>query len=253
MTPPPASPAALPVAEWLVGSEVLAATPLDATARQAARMEARRAVYAQHAAAIAAEATATAAGDAGQAKAQAERRTAAAEHFGELQAVVPAGATGPGGGANDARLPAFDALLANALVELDHQAAVDQALRERLLALRDAVVRGAGWAAADAPPMRALPSAPSTDASRPAVSAELPPAAADAPVRAWEGGWIAARADGVGRTLGGQYPGRVTRDRAAETLTAADRACPRPGMADRPAPGDRPAPARATAHVDLRF
>lgn len=220
-------PAALPGAGWVVGSEGRGpATGLDAGVRQAARLDARLAVYAQHAAALAEQAAATFAGDHGRADALGLVRAAAAEHFAELQAAQPVPMP-------DA--PSFDALLSDALVELEHQAAVDLALRQRLVALRDAMSRGAAWASESG---RALPAPivePTTElAALPELVAEAAAAmepVSEAPVHALEGldgGLVAVRADGVGRALAGQYPGLVMREEAAAVLAAAERAGGRP-------------------------
>jgi hypothetical protein len=224
---------ALPGAGWLVGSEGRGpASGLAAGARQAARLDARLAVYAHHAAAIAEQAAATLAGDQGRADALGLARAAAAEHFAELQAAP--------GAPTDA---SFGALLSDALVELEHQAAVDLALRQRLLALRDAMSRGAAWASGGEGGeggVAALP-APAPTEELDALPAPVPAGAAsadaleealeEAPDRALEGlegGLVAARADGVGRALAGHYPGLVTREEAAVVMAAVERAGGRP-------------------------
>jgi hypothetical protein len=228
----------LPTAGWVVGSEGRApAAGPDAAARRAARLDARLAVYAQHAAALAEEAAATLAGDQARADAFGRRRSAAAEHFVELQGdLAPAAAGDP---------PPFDALLSDALLELEHQAAVDLALRQRLVALRDAMTRGATWVseterpalpagAAPVPELAALPelaSATPPAEGPPVQDGETPVPALEA-LEGLEGGLVAARADGVGRALGGQYPGLVTREEVASVLAAAERvATPVPGEA----------------------
>ncbi|GLC25340.1 hypothetical protein [Roseisolibacter agri] len=222
-------PAALPGAGWVVGSEGRGpASGLDAGARQAARLDARLAVYAQHAAALAEQAAATLAGDHGRADALGVVRAAAAEHFAELQAAPAA--------MPDA---SFDALLSDALVELEHQAAVDLALRQRLVALRDAMSRGAAWALGEE--VRAALPAPTPEpmgelSALPELVAEAVGQQDEAPVHALEGldgGLVAVRADGVGRALAGQYPGLVMREAAAAVLAAAERAGGEPGAAGR--------------------
>lgn len=229
---PPLPPPALPTAGWVVGSEGRGpASGLDAGARQAARLDARLAVYAQHASALAEEAAATLAGDHVRAEALARARAAAAEHFAELQADGGPRDVGPAAAGSS-----FGALLSDALVELEHQAAVDLALRQRLLALRDAVSRGAGWGAEAGVPALPPPVAPDVgdgpdERDELAQLDELDEAA---PVRALEGGLVAARADGVGRALAGHYPGRVTREEAATALAATERAAhPVPGTTGR--------------------
>ena len=247
--PPPA----LPAAGWVVGASASppATIPAPAT-RLAARLEARLAVYAQHAATVAEQAAATLAGDLVRADVLAREREASAEHFGELQLTLES-ASGLVAGAG---APSFEALLTDALVELEHQAAVDLALRQRLVALREAVSRGAAWAGSGmlALPAPAFPVSASTTAGIvPTGLASSEPVndvgadeATEVPVRALERGWVAARADGVGRTLGGYHPGVAARGDAAAALTAVDRAAGRAGEQGR----DRSAGA---GHVDLRF
>jgi hypothetical protein len=193
-----------PEQTWVVGAPARPAAPPAAAARRAARLEARLAVYAHHAAALAEEAAATLAADPGRAGAHAEARASAAEHFLELAAEVRAS----GGEA-----PPFDALLSDALLELEHQAAVDLALRQRLVALREAVERGAAWAGERGAAPRALP-APAGCVARSRDTAGVPDDGApdaEAPLRALERGLVEARADGVGRALAGQFPGAASR------------------------------------------
>jgi hypothetical protein len=253
----------LPTAGWVVGSEGRApVTGPDAAARRAARLDARLAVYAQHAAALAEQAAATLEGDAARAEAFGLRRSAAAEHFGELQGDV---APVPGDP------PPFDALLSEALLELEHQAAVDLALRQRLVALRDAMTRGATWVSETGLP--ALPPGPdahvasglvgSALSALPDLAAATPPVEVleeqegglpAHPLEGLEGGLVAARADGVGRALGGQYPGLVTREEVASALAAAERAGDRVSdrVSERPVAGAAEASGIA-GRVDLTF
>jgi hypothetical protein len=193
-----------------------AAVPADPARARATRLEARLAVYAQYAAVVAEQATATVAGDEGRLELLAAERERVAEHFDELRA--PAGEVGPGAAS-------FRAALDDALAELAHQGAVDAALGARLAALRDAVLRGAAWGApaeAPVPPLRMLSgpvtAGPPADAGAPNARPDPTADAADGelaadPVDAVLGGaLVAARAAGVGGTLGGQYPGRAARD-----------------------------------------
>jgi hypothetical protein len=133
----------LPAGGWIVGSSpITAAARPDAGRRRSARLEARLAVYAQYAAVVAEQAEATLVGDDARMQRLAEHRVAVAEHFDELQA---------GTGAPSAPVEpemGFGLLLGEALAELEHQAAVDVALQQRLVGLRDAVLRGAAWGAA---------------------------------------------------------------------------------------------------------
>jgi hypothetical protein len=219
----------------------------DAARARAARLEARLAVYAQYAAVVAEQAAAVAAGDAARVDALAAERARVAEHFGELRAP----AAGP-----DAGAASFRAALDDALAELAHQGAVDSALGARLAALREAAIRGAGWATpAGATPERpraalAAPGAPARGDGEAALADAIHPGAAAAgaaagtpdPIDAVLGGaLVAARAAGVGGALGGQFPGRGPRDEAAAAYPAS-----RAGEAGAPDADDAP-------HVDIRF
>ena len=189
------------------------ATPPEAGHARAARLEARLAVYAQYAAVVTEQAAAAVGGDARRAEALAAERERVAEHFSELQGATAAGA------------PSFRAALDESLAELTYQGAVDVALAQRLVSLRDAVVRGAAWAAGEpaVPARRALPS-PSASAD-PAPHHAPPPAAPDPLDRAsLENALVAARAARVGGALAGQYPGRGTRDEWPAGWSAADAA-----------------------------
>jgi hypothetical protein len=240
---------AQPSAGWVVGAG--ASTPATiptSAARLAARLEARLVVYARHAAAVAEQAAATLAGDLARADTLAREREDSAEHFEELQLTLASA----GGLVTGAGVPSFEALLSDALLELEHQAAVDLALRQRLVALRDAMSRGASWAAAGVP---ALPASTSTAAgivlealapSQSAADVQADDSTHDGPVRPLERGLVAARADGVGRPLGGHYPGLAARGDAAAALTAVDRAGGRAGEQGRGGPA-------GAGHVDLRF
>lgn len=112
--------------EWHVGQVAPPRAPDAATAR-AARLEARLAVYAQYAAVVAEEAAAVLAGDEARRAALSAERGATAEHFAELR---DADATGG--------VATFAIALTDALHEIRHQDAVDDALGRRLRALRDA-------------------------------------------------------------------------------------------------------------------
>lgn len=111
---------------WQVGHPVPLTAP-DPVAARAARLEARLAVYAQYAAVVAEEAAAAVMGDDARRAALTSARGAAAEHFAELR-----DATELDGGT----LPFADALT-DALHEIRHQDAIDDALGRRLRALRD--------------------------------------------------------------------------------------------------------------------
>ena len=150
-------------AGWQVGSLVPPSAPHPAAAR-AARLEARLAVYAQYATVVAEEAAAAVAGDEASRAALTMERGAAAEHFAELR--EPADADGLAAGA-------FSDALTDALHELRHQDAVDDALGRRLRALRDAA---ASRNATSREPIGALPAGEISALRHPAV-----PRAAAAP------------------------------------------------------------------------
>lgn len=240
--PPP------PTGEWVVGADAVLPGHLPhlppAAARHAARLEARLAVYAQYAALTADLADATLAGDAERAAELAGAREAAAEHYGEL-AEPPA----------DLLVPSFGEALAGALVELEHQAAADLAVRQRLLALREAMLRGAAWsgggasgpgeARADTGAGLLLSAEAGVLTGTPAdagMEGEADAAVAPGDVPAGFGAAVVgARAAGVGGgLLGGRFPGGATR--------------PLDGPAVEPAHDGHPAADDAgRARVDVRF
>lgn len=115
-------------AEWRVGSFMPPSAP-DPMAARAARLEARLAVYAQYAAVVAEEAAAAVFGDEARRAALTTERGAAAEHFAELRNPAEVDGFAPN---------VFADALTDALHELRHQDAVDDALGRRLRALRDA-------------------------------------------------------------------------------------------------------------------
>lgn len=112
---------------WQIGSSAPPRLP-DPLRTRAARLEARLAVYSRYAAAVAEEAAAVVDGDEQRRVALTAERDAAAEHFAELR-----DAAAEDGSAK----PMFSDALTDALHELRHQDAVDQALGRRLRALRD--------------------------------------------------------------------------------------------------------------------
>lgn len=115
---------------WQVGHLAPPTTP-DPGGRRAARLEARLAVYAQYAAAVAEEAAAAVSGDEARRAALASERAAAADHFAELRDATQA----------DGPPHAFADALTDALYELRHQDAVDHALGRSLRATRDGAGR----------------------------------------------------------------------------------------------------------------
>lgn len=196
-----------------------AVAPREARYARAARLEARLAVYAQYAAVVAEQAAAVAGGNAERAAALADERERVAEHYAELQDAVGTGA------------PSFRAALEEALAELAHQGAVDVALAQRLVSLRDAVVRGAAWAASGTagPARLALPApdAPAADTSDAHASPE-PREGDDALGTTLGNALVAARAAQVGGALAGHFPGRGGRDEWPAGWPASDTAAEAP-------------------------
>jgi hypothetical protein len=221
---------------WVVGApaEGAAATRPDAAARRAARLEARLAVYARYAGLVAAEAAAVATGDAPRAVALRAEREATAEHWAEMADAGAADADAAGA------VRPFDATLDEALSELHHQAAADQALRRHLGALRDAMRRGAALAA--------LPPAAAPDDGASAPDPTDVTGLTD--MAGMAGALVTARVAGVGAgALAGHFPGAVGR---------APHRRPRGGDAapdgHPPAVPAAPAPhAASDARFDLRF
>ncbi len=119
---------------WHVGTCTAPSVP-DPVAARAARLEARLTVYAQYAAVVAEEAAAAVAGDDVRRAELNSERGATAEHFAELRAASAVDTLGT---------PAFSDALTDALHELRHQDAVDDALGRRLRALGDATRFAAG-------------------------------------------------------------------------------------------------------------
>jgi hypothetical protein len=116
---------------WQVG-RAAPPSPVDPVEARAARLAARLAVYAQYAAVVAEEAAAAVAGDAGRRTALRAVRDAAAEHFAELR-----GADADGTRTEAPTSVAFSDALTDALHELRHQEAVDDALARQLRALHE--------------------------------------------------------------------------------------------------------------------
>lgn len=137
---------------WLVGHPSPPTAP-DPAAVRAARLEARLAVYAQYAAAVAEEVAAAVAGDDSRRTALAEARGVAAEHFAELREAAASDAADEHGGSP----VVFADALTDALHELRHQDAVDDALGRRLHTLRGAGRATAANAAPAVAPRAALP------------------------------------------------------------------------------------------------
>lgn len=166
-----------------------------------ARLDARLALYAQYASLVGDEIAAAWSDDPHEAGTTAREiaraRAALAEQYEELRAssADDAAATSPDG---------FGELLADAVTELDHQSAVERALRAQLERLRGGpALLGAGE------PVEAV----ETPAPSPSGTAETDPPASDPSVGEEPAGppigaaLLAARSSGVGGVLGGRYPG----------------------------------------------
>jgi hypothetical protein len=95
-----------------------------------ARLEARLAAYTRYAATVAEQFNAALHGDAERAGAICAERELLGEHYAELCERPAAADAAP-----------FGALLADAIVELDHQVGIELALRQRIAALRDEALR----------------------------------------------------------------------------------------------------------------
>jgi hypothetical protein len=182
-----------------------------------ARLDARLALYAQYASLVGDEIAAAWSDDPHEAgvapRELARARAALAEHYEELRASSAEDATGVAPGA-------FGQLLDEAVVEFEHQRAVERALRAQLERLRPPLALPAG----DGPPAASAAVSAATRApvdptvhDGNAMDADtLDPAAGDAegdaggdvadapPIGA---ALLAARAGGVAGVLGGQYPG----------------------------------------------
>ena len=148
---------------WQVGAAVPPSVP-DSTAVRAARLEARLTVYAQYAVVVAEEAAAAVAGDDARRAALSFERGAAEEHFAELRDAAAADA--PAG--RD-----FAEALTDALHELRHQDAVDEALGWRLRALGDAVRSAGSRPPAPRGPTPALPAGDPLNSGHPTPTLDL--------------------------------------------------------------------------------
>jgi hypothetical protein len=168
-----------------------------------AHLEARLALYAQYAALVSDEVAAAWSGEPEQAWALtrqlADERQAIAERYDAMRADAARGDGSPDG---------FPGVLAGAMTELEHQAAVHRALRDRLDALQ-----ATGWTgASNLASLRALPAESIMPAAaKQAAAARDATEAGDDPSRFPElgGALVMARSDGVGGALGGRYPGVV--------------------------------------------
>jgi hypothetical protein len=214
------APISRPSDGWLVGEPPTwrPAAPSDAEQRSA-RLSARLDVYARYGALVAEEAAAVLRGDLARAEALGVERAALAEHYEELRAAEPAGGVLP-----------FRETLADALVEADHQAAVDLTLRRELTRVAEG--------------LRLLPAPPGEldEMDGAAATAELAEPTVDGVVSSLAGRLIDARAQGVGGALSGYFPGIAGGVGGAEvaTLYAEDS-------------GDGAAGAAEGTRLDVRF
>ena len=192
------------------------ATPLPPADQRAARLDARLALYAQYAGLVSDEMAAAWSTDPDRAgrhtREIARMRGELAEHYAELKAVdeAPAGRE------------AFGGVLAEMVTELEHQAALDRALRSQVETLRRLALPAAAQSPVDVGPDAGSvepvgASSEQATAVQPLAEqplAEQPHAehrhAADAVDAAFGGALVAARTGGVGGMLGGQYPGVAT-------------------------------------------
>jgi len=184
---------------------------LPASEQRQARLEARLSLYAQYAALLGAEMTSAWSADPAQAGAMtrelARARAELAERYDELRGLPADG--------SPLAPEAFGEMYADAVLEMDQQRALDQALRARAETLRPDVP--------GAPP-RLLPGRPGLSASaRDGLAVEPAFEVLDAPAEPVEveveaptdglaalgGALVAARSSGVGGVLGGQFPGVV--------------------------------------------
>ena len=181
---------------------------LPANEQRTARLEARLALYAQYAALLGEEMTAAWSTEPARAGAMtrelARARAELAERYDELRGwPVDAAPTAP---------EAFGGVLADAVLEMDQQRLLDEALRARAGTLPDgARLLAAGDAGNADLAQGELP------------NGELPngDASAGDGVAALGGALVAARSSGVGGVLGGQYPGVVGGVGAIGALSAA--------------------------------
>ncbi len=216
MTPPSSAPSQ----GWLVGEPPgRPPTAPDGAEQRSARREARMEVYARYGSLVAEEAAAVLRGDAARVEALEGERAALAEHYEELRAAEPTGE------AID-----FRETLADALLEADHQSAVDLTLRRELTRVAEG--------------LRALPAPAAGEASAaPEVEDETP--TVGRAVAALAGALIDARTQGVGGALSGYYPGIAGGVGGAEIVTLYDDAGREPG--------DDAAAGPEGSRLDVRF
>ena len=172
---------------------------LPASEQRSARLEARLSLYAQYAGLLGAEMTSAWSADPAQAGALtrqlAQARAELAERYDELRGLPENG--------TPMAPEAFGELYADAVLEMDQQRVLDQALRARAETLR--------------PETQPLLLPGSSLAVEPAFEVVDAPAARDAAATAGAedglatlgGALVAARTSGVGGVLGGQFPGVV--------------------------------------------
>jgi hypothetical protein len=174
---------------------------LPASEQRQARLEARLSLYAQYAALLGAEMSSAWSADPAQAGAMTRRlaraRAELAEQYDELRGL-------PNDGTPLAP-EAFGGMFAEAVLEMDQQRALDQALRAKAETLRP-----------DASGVRLLP-APvgdglAVESAFEVLDAPAEPVENEVPedgLAGFGGALVAARSSGVGGVLGGQFPGVV--------------------------------------------
>lgn len=194
MTPPPST--SRQTDGWLVGEPPTRPPAAPSGAEQrSARLSARLDVYARYGALVAEEAAAVLRGDPARAEALGAERAALAEQYEELRAAEPAGG---------AEAIPFRETLADALVEAEHQAAVDLTLRRELTRVAE------GLRALPAPAVEPAESRAEVGGGEPTVAGV---------VASLAGALIDARSQGVGGALSGYFPGIAGGVGGAEVAT----------------------------------
>ena len=179
---------------WLVGEPPSRPPTAPSGAEQrSARLSARLDVYARYGSLVAEQAAAVLRGDLARAEALGSEREALAEHYEELRAAEPVGEALP-----------FRETLADALLEVDHQAAVDLTLRRELTRVAEG--------------LRALPAPAEPVSPADAAPAEAEPTV-DGVVASLAGVLVDARSQGVGGALSGYFPGIAGGVGGAEVAT----------------------------------
>lgn len=187
--------------EWIVGQSMTPPRSLPASEQRSARLEARLSLYAQYAALLGAEMTSAWSADPTQAGALtrqlARARAELAEQYDELRGLPDDG--------TPLAPEAFGEVFADAVLEIDQQRVLDQALRARAETLRpehqQLLLPGA--------PLAIEPAFEVLDAPTDVMTEQTEAPNATDGLAALGGALVTARTRGVGGVLGGQYPGVV--------------------------------------------